>query len=320
MDPLSPFEPLTFGLLQLELEALEPTPLEGFIGPTLRGMLGHAMHAASCTGEGRPAFATGSLYHEVFEAPPPLPGEQDTPPPFVLHAPPEPGTKLRPGDRLDFALTLFGPAVMRTPALLWAVFRYGLREGLSRVRRRFLLRRVLVQTPAGMLEVFRGDTGPCLETWDPDWTWSGAGWLRRRLAQTVPAPTRLAVDLVTPLELRENRAPVEAVAFHHLLRSALRAAYAHTRFNCGASLEIDHSGLAALARNIPRGRDATHTLELQRESSRQGKRIDVPGRQGRLEFYGALELFVPVLTLGEVLHLGKQRTMGMGGVRLEWRG
>ncbi len=244
-------------------------------------------------------------------------GEPDPPPAYLLHPPPPPAERLVIGDTLRFGLTLLGDAVPFAPAVIWALYRYGLYAGLSRERRRCLLIQATAQTPAGEVPIFSGRGGPAALAWDDAWTWSARQYLERRLCSSVPR--RGELTLLTPLELREQGRPVEVLTFQHVVRSLLRNVSAHLRVHGGQSLEgvVDFRALKEASSMVTCTRDGTDWLRIERDSSRQQRTIPIDTRVGWLRFEGELEPFIPWLELGTVLGLGKGRSHGFGNMRWE---
>jgi len=316
LDP-SCFAPLVLARLTLRLEALEPVPLHGFHGPTLRGMLGHALREVACDRDGRPAFDGPNVYYDVFEPPAPQPGEQPLTPPYILHPPPGNAVPLEPGETLNFGLTLFGDALNHVPTLLWALHRYGQNGGLSRDRRRVRLAQADVLSPIGLVVLFRDAGGPVPSCWDPRWSWTGEQLVRSQLEGLAAPPDALELEFTSPLDLREQGHPVTALTFSHLMRSLLRNASAHARLHSHEGLELDFRGLKEAAAEIQTLRDDTRWIDVEHDSSRQQRRIPIRTRLGRMTFAGPLEPFLPLVAVGVALNIGKGRTMGFGG--MDWR-
>jgi CRISPR/Cas system endoribonuclease Cas6 (RAMP superfamily) len=62
--------------------------------------------------------------------------------------------------------------------------------------------------------------------------------------------------------------------------------------------------------------DQTRFQRASRYSSRQGRRVPLEGVVGRIVYQGdALDELVPLLALGEALHVGKGTALGMGRYR-----
>lgn len=131
-----PLTELTFHLRPRTAGRLPP-----FLGPTLRGTLGHALRLSACpmqcgTGEqhGTPeCFHAGLCAYATIFDPPRPPGAGDVMRSYVMLSPPLAAgghTDLSPGHTLAFGLRLFGPALRHIPAVIGAVARMG-RLGLG---------------------------------------------------------------------------------------------------------------------------------------------------------------------------------------------
>lgn len=315
------FAGIRLARLEFTLEMLEPVPLEGFIGPTLRGFLGKALHDISLTEAGAPAFAGRSLYFDVFE--PPTRENGGGTPPYVLHPPPRPLAGLARGDVLSFGLTLFGEAVDRAIPLIWALFRHGLAHGLTQQGRRVQLLEVMTVSPLGPIPLFHALRGPVPEAWDPAWTWSADALVAAQCLSGQRPPARadaggLELEFLTPLDLREKQVAVEPLEFESLVRSLLRNASSHAEQHGGAPLALDFQGIVAAAREVRLEADDSRLVAVEHVSGRQGRRIAVDARVGRLRYDGPVAPFAPLLTLGATLHAGKGRSMGFGGIRWRW--
>ena len=115
--PPALLDPLRFARLDITLEALEPTPLTGFVGPMLRGVLGRTLLELTQLEltqleltqleDAHPAFHGPDLYRLIFD-PPKTVGEPDPPPAYLLHPPPPPAERLVIGDTLRFGLDPVG--------------------------------------------------------------------------------------------------------------------------------------------------------------------------------------------------------------------
>lgn len=310
------FAAIRLARLEFTLEMLEPVPLEGFIGPTLRGFLGKALHDVSLDEAGTPAFAGRSLYFDVFE--PPTRENGGGTPPYILHPPPRPLAGLARGDRLSFGLTLLGEAVSRAIPLIWALFRHGLAHGLTQQGRRVQVLEVLTVSPLGPITLFHALRGPVPEAWDPGWTWSAEGLVAAQLPSSTLDSGVAELEFLTPLDLREKQVAVEPLEFESLVRSLLRNASSHAEQHGGKPLALDFRGIVEAARTVNLKHDDSRLVAVDHVSGRQGRRISVDARVGRLRYEGALTPFAPLLTLGAILNAGKGRSMGFGGLRWKW--
>lgn len=312
------FSDLRLARLEFTLEMLEPVPLEGFIGPTLRGFLGKALHDVSLNEAGAPAFSARSLYFDVFE--PPARADGGGTPPYILHPPSRPLSGLAVGERLQFGLTLFGTAVTRAIPLIWALFRHGLAHGFTQQGRRVQVLEVMTVSPLGPIPLFHASRGPVPERWDPAWTWQADALIAAQLPPGDGAGSVVALEFLTPLDLREKQRAVAPLTFDSLVRSLLRNASAHAEQHAGVEIPLDYQEITAAARQVQLDEDDSRLVRIAHVSGRQKRRIEVDARVGQIRYRGELAPFVPLLTLGSILHAGKGRAMGFGDIRWRWGG
>lgn len=77
-------------------------------------------------------------------------------------------------------------------------------------------------------------------------------------------------------------------------------------------------GLIERAREVNRIEDSTNRVNLERYSSRQHSRISLSGIVGRVAYEGpVITEFLPILALGELVHVGKSIVFGMGKYKVE---
>ena len=128
--------------LYFTLRAAGAGRLPVFLGPALRGALGHALRLTACPMQCQPGAAAEAGpeclhaglcgYASLFE-PPHLPGSESAARPFVLLPPTVTSgrfTEIALGDNLLFGVRLFGHGVRHVSALIGAVARLG-RLGLG---------------------------------------------------------------------------------------------------------------------------------------------------------------------------------------------
>lgn len=314
--------PLRFARFQFVMEALEPLRLPPYKGSTLRGAFGVAFKEAACVSEekvcARCLIAMNCPYHYVFDTPIP-PGSlrmrkyTAAPHPFVLEPPLEARTSYAPGDRFEFGLVLIGKAIELLPYFVFVFDRVGRRNGLGSGRGHLSLVEVAwvpvgissgeAQTvfalPEGRLrdgysaatvaDLFSGQPDACLE-----------------------CSTQVAVRFETPCRLVRGATLTDRPEFHVLFRSLLRRLSSLAYFHCGSDLDLDFRTLAVAAEQVRLIRDETSWFDWERYSARQGVRMNLGGIVGEAEYEGDISPLLPLLRLGEVLHVGKGTGFGLG--------
>jgi len=98
-----------------------------------------------------------------------------------------------------------------------------------------------------------------------------------------------------------------------LLRRLSNLAY----FHCGTELNLDFRGLIAAAEQIETVTSDLRWYDWERYSARQDVRMKLGGFVGRVTYRGDLQPFLPLLRLGEVVHIGKGTSFGLGKYVLE---
>jgi hypothetical protein len=143
----------TLACYRFSLEALETLQLPPFKGSAIRGSLGYAFKRLVCaeTCDTTCRRGNGCPYGYIFETSPPQGAEvlrtfSEVPRPFIIRAPTDRRTRIKPGERLHFDLTLVGQGLNYLPYFI-AVFRELGRAGLGRNRGRYRLSRVEAVAP-----------------------------------------------------------------------------------------------------------------------------------------------------------------------------
>ncbi|WP_322797781.1 CRISPR system precrRNA processing endoribonuclease RAMP protein Cas6 [Thermoflexus sp.] len=302
------------------LIAEAPVALSPFPGLTLRGALGHTLRRIVCATR-MPACAPCPLrfscaYPVLFEpyAPPDHPEAvryARLPTPFTLEVPFDPPAdrfakpaplSLSPGDHLSFGLTVIGRAREHLPYYLYAIMEMA-RRGLGGPHQPFRLARAEMHTPSGPRVIYE-EGSPMDHPPASPIRWAVPDLRAGRLAVRFATPARLELrdDLVYPVEF-----PALIQALLHRIR-ALQAAY---------GLLPDFApdpGLVEAAQAVRRAEDHTRWLDLRRYSTRQRTAMRVGGAVGTVVYESpdGFEPFALLLAMGQLLHVGKLASMGLG--------
>ena len=205
---------------------------------------------------------------------------------------------------------LFGRAIELQAFALLAVERMAAR-GLGSGRARFAVAAVYCPglRPGEWCEVFSAEHG--LSPGEPP-------------AATLPAAGSPEVSacgtlrFLTPVRLKVRQQLAHTITFRSLafamLRRVLEVAHFHVP---GATVDWTIRPLLerADAVRISAGDLCWHDWE--RYSARQGARMTLGGLKGSLRIEGEIAPFQALLSMAEVLHVGKGTTFGLG--RLEWQ-
>lgn len=316
-------ESLSFARYRFNLQCLSDVEFRGFSGSTLRGAFGSVFRRLVCIT--RAPTCSGCVlrqqcaYGYVFEtAPPPhsqrLRRYESVPRPYVLDMPDNARLAFHEGEQLQMTLTLIGRAIDYFPYFVFTSQRLeetGLGVGRHEGKGRFRLMEVLAERADGTtVRVFTPEEGidtlhlPVLR---------GADMLERIEQWT---PQRLGVQFVTPTRLRFEGKLTDRIEFHHLVRALLHRLSGLLYFHCGVEPDMDYTGLIAQAQEVHTVERRIQWVEQKRYSSRQKSLLQMGGFTGEMTFEGNLKPFLPLLAVGEYVHIGKGTVMGLGKIRL----
>jgi hypothetical protein len=253
-------------------------------------------------------------YPAVFRpAPPPgsdrLSRAQDLPRPFVFEVRSNGTDEYAPGDVLEFGLTLFGHANHWLPYFIVALRELAAR-GLGATRGRLRLTRVTARAPNGERDVFE-ESSPVVTPAEQGLR------LLDLLRPGDEAATRVRVRFITPTTLKRNGTLVSEPSFSDLacrLRDRLSSLAC---FFGDGPLDIDFAGVSETAARV-RTLERHATWERRtRRSSRTGDVHETSGFSGEAVFEGDIGDWMPLLRLGEAIHVGKYAVWGNGWISVE---
>jgi len=300
--------------LRLRVQFRTGGRLPTFRGPTIRGALGYTLKRVVCHVRSRACaqcfLRTRCAYPLVFEGVAPanrtyLRKYPHIPQPFVLVVDGHAARDVRPDDRYEFALRLFGPAIELHPFILMALVESG-RSGLGRDRLQF----EVVSVDDGARELFRGGEAP--ETNPPNPSTiapvSAAGPTGGRFRLRFETPVRLRTDG------RLNTRPTLAA----VVRAAIRRIRVLNHFyGNGALLPEDCGPLVEEAAEAACRCDRLRWMRFQRFSTRQQRTMTLGGAVGELPLERISPALAGLLHVASIVHVGKATSFGFGRITLE---
>lgn len=286
--------------------------LRGAFGITLRRLVCHDLDldCREC-----PLEPT-CVYPATFEPRPPVDSErltrlQDTPRPFVIDAPLEEHPEFAPGQPLCFGLVTVGRASESVPYYV-ATFRNLGDHGLGPRRTPFDLAEVAAIDARGAATAIYQQASPLVYLDAP----------RLRAADLLQpgdeVRTRVTLTFLTPLELKDQGAPVREPHLGPIVRRLRDRVNMLSTFFADGPLDMDFKGMSALAESVRLLEARTRVVTVTRGSSRTGHQHDIGGLVGSATYEGdALAELLPLLRVGEVLHVGRHSAFGNGRILLD---
>ena len=310
----------TIAKYRLTLEAGEKgLLLPPYKGSTLRGGFGNAFRRISCALKeancNNCLLRTSCPYAYIFEtAPPPgsaaLRNYESIPRPFVLEPPLETKTEYRPGEKLAFNLVPIGRATNYLPYFIVAFRELG-ELGIGKMRRKYRLAEIqAIGLNNGESQLVYRAEDQLVRNTNLAIQIDQAELLRQK--DEDKTLTRLGLDFLTITRIKFEENYVHHIELHMLIRSLLRRLSSLAYFHHGWELELDFTGLIERAAEVRLVNDGTRWVDWGRYSSRQDNKVNMGGLVGRVEYEGYLDEFLPLLRLGELVHVGKGAVFGMG--------
>lgn len=309
---------------RLHIEARQPIILPPYKGSTLRGGFGNAFKKVVCALKEKDCsgciLKERCVYSYVFETPPPdgakvMRKYLSVPHPFIIEPPPEKKMGYKPGDELAFGLTLIGKALDYLPYFIYTFDELG-NIGIGRGRGKYTLKTVRLIPTALRPDITADENGDLIYSSE---TKKLTSFHPEKLVINTATGdaddriTTLALNFLTPARIYHNGKLTCALEFHILIRQLLRRISMLSYFHCGVDpAQWDFQGLISKAQEVKIKRNDLRWHSWQRYSARQEQKINMGGFVGEVTYEGCITPFLPLIKAGEILHVGKAVTFGLG--------
>jgi hypothetical protein len=282
-------------------------------------------------------LASKCLYKYLFS--PQLPAETQflkhtsaIPSPIIIEPPLTDQRRFEPGDIMDVGLVLIGKGMEYLPYLIYVFTEIGksgigagVHERGGKMRGgRFEL--IEAYDAAGGKLIYSSQENVLHDDYRVfDWDTASAG--------LTDSPQKLTIEFLTPVRFKEMRGNnpklVKLQGFSQLVTHLYWRMLMLSYFHCNP-WSLDDERFQNLADQASRMRkelgkledvrvDENHTYwqEYERWSNRQATKMTLGGFMGWATFSGNLAPYLPLLSLGQYTHLGKQTMFGFGKYRLQ---
>ena len=301
----------------------EPLKMPAYKGNVFRGRFGYILRHIACIGDTERScektcqFPDRCVYSRCFETPVPqdspvLRGQTFAPHPFVLE-PPHTGTRTyRPEDTFAHNVILIGAAIEVLPWIVLAFYemakqRIGLKNGRGRCE----------LTKIESLPADDSEPSQTIYTAETEMlTDEGVVLHLNDVLNAGPDITEtLYLKFLTPTSIKVNGRWTSDLTFETFIRNLLRRIRFLSLCHCGEDLDVDAHALIAAARSVE---DVSHLQWLRRDrySYRAETSVPMSGFIGNIRFDGDLTPFLPLIYLGEYLHIGHHTAFGYGHYRI----
>jgi CRISPR-associated endoribonuclease Cas6 len=305
---------ISYADLEVQLEALERAQLPAYKGSAFRGALGHSLRTLICTSRDKDCIECSQkydcAYSYIYETPPPkntrlLPKYDNAPHPFIFDPAPGDQTIFLQGENLPYRLLLFGQAIKYLPIFTFALANMAGR-GLGAKKYRFRLDKVLGTAGENKKAVIYDYKEQVVRT-------ERLKTQILQLEEPKNGTKAVRIKFITPCRIQYEGHVSKALEFHILVRNLLRRISLMNYFHGnGINPEMDFKQIIDRARGIRMEMTSLEWKDWQRYSNRQQSKIEMGGFVGEAVYTGDLAEFMPLLKLGEALHIGKGTVFGLG--------
>ena len=126
----------------------------------------------------------------------------------------------------------------------------------------------------------------------------------------------MRLNFITPTRIKFGGKYTDNVEFSIIFRNLLRRISLLSYFHCNEELDLDYKGMIKKAEEVRTLEKDVRWIDIERYSTRQGRRMKIGGFVGEAFYEGELSPFLPFLRLGEFVHLGKGTSFGLGKYRI----
>ncbi len=291
--------------------------LPPYLGSTLRGAFASSFRQLVCVTHQRSCdgclLLSRCSYPYIFETPPPahIPVDlqrrfRQAPRPYVFEVP----LRYRGEQELELGLMLVGKAIDFLPYFIYVLNEIGkLGLGVGRVPYR-LLAVMDGSQPDGPV-VFDTQEQILHENFS-------AITLDAFAAEKSAELQRVTLEFLTPLRMKRHgtyQLDDERIDFLSIMELLIGRVETLSVFHCDGQW-LPSEPLLTAARQV-RVTDKQLTFHyLERYSNRQQRKLPLHGLLGTMTFAGDISQFLPLLQIGEYLHLGAGTAFGLGQYRL----
>ena len=294
----------------------EPLILLPYKGSLLRGGFGNTLKRIVCNSKTQNCTGCSlkdkCSYSYIFETPVPLNSKimrkyEKAPHPFVFEYSDDNKILCSPGDELLLRMILVGKSVNYLPLIIQTFDELG-KRGPGNQGGNFRLKKVL----AGK--------NPIYDSRDKKVNKPGLQEISIDFDDLEPRGGNLSeitLYFLSPTRIIYRGRPTISLEFHVLIRNILRRMSLLYYFHCGGKpFEWPFRRVIEQAKKIRIKNKALEWFEWERYSSRQRSKIPMSGFVGSITFEGPLSSFFSLLKAGEILHVGKGTSFGLGKMKI----
>lgn len=291
----------------------KPIRLPDYAGSTLRGAFGHALREINCVTKAKDCkgcplisqcpYAKIFAPHDIPRAAMALQLQNQIPVPYVIEAPLAKGRTYNEGDLLAFEMVLTGDALAHLAVIILAWRRAFLRgigngDGTAEL--------MSVSNITAQESVIYSEDAPVIAAHDT-----------QLIVPEFAKPQDVHLQLLTPLRVQQRGQVVSPrdLTASIFLRQLIRRVSLQAQLQQPDAFPIEQiRHLNALANEVQDER-RLQWLDWSRYSNRQQQKMTLGGITGHLLLKSVPAELLPLIYIGQWLHLGKETAFGLGGYK-----
>lgn len=213
------------------------------------------------------------------------------------------------GEKLCFNLILIGNAIKFLPYFIFAFDRLG-DIGIGKGKRQFCLEKVYSMESTGNEKtlIYSLEQKKVL---NQNYTTTVEELLENQ-ASSIFQGNQIVIQLKTPIKIQHQGKLIEVIEFPILMGNLARRFSNLSFFHTDREVRFDYENMVNCAKGVRIAQDNTWWSDLTRYSHRQNRRMKMGGLVGSVTYEGDIKAFLPLLVLGESIHVGKNTVMGFG--------
>ena len=311
-----------FARYRFTYTAQEPLWMPQHKGNVFRSRFGYILRYIACIDSEQQCekacqFSERCVYSKCFETPVPddspmLRGQPYAPHPFILQPPRTGQSDYAPGDTFTCDIVLIGEAINLLPWIVLTFLEMG-------------KRRIGLQGRRGQCQLDTVESLPVNSSHQPQTIYTAEtkmltdDGLILRLDDVMHAAPHatdaIELEFITPTSIKVDGKWTSQLTFEHLIRNLLRRIRFLSYFHCGEDFDVDAPAMITAAGAV-KHHLSLNWLRKDRYSYRTEKSVPMGGFIGKVRFTGELEPFLPLISLGEYLHIGHHTAFGFGQYRI----
>ncbi len=316
MDPLTH---LYFHKYRINLQAKELIHLPPYKGSALRGVFGYALKRVVCAIKNSRCdvciLRLKCVYSAIMETP--IPEDhphhrkyKNAPHPYIIIPSFTRRQYFKSDDPISFEIVLIGKASEYLPYFVYAFTEMG-RMGIGKDRGKFDVASVEALNLDGSgMEIFSGMDG-VLKPLNNRINYS----LFKKSGVGSRGKDEITISFDTPARIKADDRLSSDIPFNLLIKRLSERAFLLAHFHCGAEMG-NYEEYAKGSETVETVSNKLRWIDWERYSTRQQTKMKFGGWVGEITYRGDFQKFLPLLRLGEHIHVGKATTFGLGRYRI----